>query len=176
MKKPTKSFEIALSAIAAAIAAAFMMIGSLTPFMLAAGYVIATVALMLPLSKDFLWGSALAYLAAGLIAVWIAPWNIVPYAVFFGLHPIVNYLQKKYVRRTPLKILCFAAKAVWFDLAMWLSFFVLTWGAGLQFPAYVTRFLYYILFLGGTLFFAGYDVMIFLCQRSVNAVIRRIRR
>ncbi len=176
MKKPTKSFEIALSAIAAAFAAAFLMLGSLNPFLLATGYLVATFALMVPLSKDFLWGSALAYLAAGLIALFVSPLKIVPYFVFFGLHPIVNYLQKRYVKRTPLKALCLIAKAVWFDFAMWLSYYVLTEFAGLTFPDVVEQYLYYVLFIGGTLFFAVYDIMIFLCQRSADAAIRRIRR
>ena len=176
MKKPTKSFEIALSAIAAAFAAGFLMLGTLNPFLLAAGYLVATFALMVPLAKDFVWGSALAYLAAGLIALPLGLWKIVPYAVFFGLHPIVNYLQKKYVKRTPFKVLCLIAKAVWFDLAMWLSFFVLTSMAGMEFPAYIARYLYYIIFIGGTLFFIAYDIMIFFCQRSADIAVRRIRR
>ncbi len=176
MKKPTKSFEIALSAIAAAFAAGFLMLGTLNPFLLAAGYLVATFALMVPLAKDFVWGSALAYLAAGLIALPLGLWKIVPYAVFFGLHPIVNYLQKKYVKRTPFKVLCLIAKAVWFDLSMWLSFFVLTAMAGMEFSEYITAFLYYIIFLGGTLFFVVYDIMIFFCQRSADIAVRRIRR
>ncbi len=176
MKKPTKSFEIALSAIAAAFAAGFLMLGTLNPFLLATGYLVATFALMVPLAKDFVWGSALAYLAAGLLALPLGLWKIVPYAVFFGLHPIVNYLQKKYVKRTPFKVLCLIAKAVWFDFAMWLSFFVLTTMAGMEFPEYITTFFYYIIFLGGTLFFVVYDIMIFFCQRSVDIAVRRIRR
>ena len=176
MKKPTKSFEIALSAIAAAFAAGFLMLGTLNPFLLATGYLVATFALMVPLSKDFVWGSLLAFLAAGLIALPVALWKIVPYAVFFGLHPIVNYLQKKYVKRTPFKALCLIGKAVWFDFSMWLSFFVLTAMAGMPFSDFIVRFFYYIVFLGGTLFFVVYDVMIFFCQRSADIAVRRIRR
>lgn len=176
MKKPSKSFEIALSAIAAAFAAGFLMLGSLHPFLLATGYLVATFSLMVPLSKDFVFGSALAYLAAGLIALAVNPWNVVPYAVFFGLHPIVNYLQKKYVKRTALKAVCLTAKAVWFDFAMWLSYFVLSKMSGLALPDVVARYFYLVLFLGGTLFFVAYDLMIFFCQRSADIAIRRIRR
>ena len=176
MKKPSKSFEIALSALAAAFAAGFLMLGTLNPFLLATGYLVATFALMVPLAKQFVWGSALAYLAAGLIALPLGLWKIVPYAVFFGLHPIVNFLQKKYVKRVPFKVLCLLLKAVWFDLAMWLSFYVLTAMAGMTFPDYVARFLYYFIFLAGTLFFVAYDIMIFFCQRSADLAVRRIRR
>ncbi len=176
MKKPSKSFEIALSAMAAAFGAAFLMLGTLNPFLLATGYLVATFSLMVPLSKDFVWGSALAYLAAGLIALPLGLFKIVPYAVFFGLHPIVNYLQKRFVRRTPFKVLCLIGKIVWFDLAMWLSFYVLTAMSGMTFPDFVVKYFYYVLFLGGSLFFVAYDIMIFLCQRSADLAIRRIRR
>ncbi len=176
MKKPTKSFEIALSAIACAFAAAFLMLGSLNPFLLATGYLIATFALMVPLSKNFVWGAALGYLAAGLIALPLCLWKIVPYFVFFGLHPIVNYLQRRFVKRTPLKALCLILKAVWFDLAMWLSYYVLTTMAGFTFPDLFVQFFYYVIFIGGTLFFVVYDIMMFYCQRSADIAIRRIRR
>lgn len=176
MKKPSKSFEIALSAIAAAFAAAFLMLGTLNPFLLAAGYLVATFALMVPLAKDFVWGASLAYLAAGLIALPLGLWKIVPYAVFFGLHPIVNYLQKKYVKRPPFRVLCLIGKTIWFDFAMWLSYFVLTAMAGMTFPETIEKLLYYVIFLGGTVFFVVYDVMIFYCQRSADIAVRRIRR
>ena len=176
MKKPSKSFEIALSAIASAVAAAFLMLGTLTPFLLAAGYLVAAFALMVPLSKNFVWGAALGYLAAGLLALPLGLWKIIPYAVFFGLHPIVNYLQKRYIKRMPLHIVCEAAKAVWFDLAMWLSYFILTRMAGMIFPEYIENYVYLVIFIGGTLFFAAYDFMIFQCQKSADIAIRRIRR
>ncbi len=176
MKKPSRTFEIALSAIACAFAAGFLMLGTLTPFLLATGYLVAAFALMVPLSKNYLWGSLLCYLAAGLIALPLGGVRIVPYAVFFGLHPIVNYLQKKYVKKTPFKALCLLAKTVWFDFAMWLSFYLLTEFAGMTFPEIVTQYLYLVLFVGGSVFFVVYDIMIFFCQRSADSVIRRIRR
>ena len=150
------------------------MLGSLNQFLLVTGYLVATFALMVPLAKDFVWGSALAYLAAGLIALPVGLIRVVPYAVFFGLHPVVNYLQKKYVRKTPFKALCLAAKIVWFDFAMWLSYVVL--GSIVQFSEWIDEFFFYAIFLGGTVFFVVYDVMIFLCQRSVDSAVRRIRR
>lgn len=152
------------------------MLGCLNQFLLAAGYLIATFALMIPLSKDFLWGAALAYLAAALIALPLCLWKIIPFAVFFGLHPIVNYLQKKYVKKTPLKVVCLLAKTVWFTLSMWLSYYVLTTMAGLELTDLIGQYLYVVLFVGGTLFFFAYDILIFYCQRSADIAIRRIRR
>ena len=176
MKKDSKAFEIALSAIACAFAAAFLMLGSVVPFMLAAGYVVGAFAVMIPLTKNFVRGALLCYLAAGLLAVWISLVNVVPYAVFFGLHPIVNYLQRKYVKKRALHFAILPVKALWFDFSMWLSYFLLKEFSGFVFPELVERYFFLVLFIGGTLFFAVYDFMIFRCQRSADVVVRRLRR
>ena len=65
---------------------------------------------------------------------------------------------------------------MWFDLAMWLSWIVLTRMAGMVFPEYIETYFFYILFLGGTLFFFVYDVLMFACQKSVDTVVARIRK
>ena len=176
MRKAHKAFEIALSAIACAAAAGFLMLGSVSPFLLATGYLVAAFAVMVPLAKDFWWGSALCFLAAGLLALPVSLWKVVPYFAFFGLHPIVNRIQMRFVRKKPLFLLCEVAKAVWFDLAMWLSWIVLTRMAGMVFPEYIETYFFYILFLGGTLFFFVYDVLMFACQKSVDTVVARIRK
>lgn len=176
MKRPSKSFEIALSAIAAAVAAGFLMLGTVSPFLLASGYLIAAFAIMVPLSKNFVWGAVMCFLAAGLIALPLGLWKIVPYAVFFGLHPVVNHLQKRYVKKVPFIALCEAVKAVWFDLAMWLSYFVLTRMSGMEFPDYIEKYFMIVIFIGGTMFFIAYDIMMFACQKSADMAIKRIRR
>ena len=103
-----------------------------------------------------------------------------PDMTIFGLHPIVNALQKKFVHQKWQHALCCLGKAVWFDLAMWLCWtlvFVPLLGADqLTWYPYIEEYFYYILFLGGTLLFVPYDYLIFLCQRSVGAMVRRIRR
>lgn len=175
-KKPTKSFEIALSAIACAFATGFLMLGTINPFLLATGYLVAEFAIMIPLSEGFLWGSCLCYLAAGLLALPLGLWKIVPYAVFFGLHPIVNFLQRKFAKNLPLKAVFEVLKTVWFVLSMWLSYYVLKTMSGFVFPEYIEEYLYLVLFLGGAIFFAAYDFMIFRCQKSADLAIKRIRR
>ena len=175
-KRKSRPSEIALSAMACAVAAAFLMLGSLHPLLLATGYLVGTFALMVPLSKGFVWGDALAFAAAAVIALPLSLWKIVPFVVFFGLHPIVNYLQKKYVKKTPLKALCLAGKALWFDGAMLLSYYVLTNLAGMAevFNDWIGEYLYLAIFVGGTVFFVVYDVMIFLCQRSCDRIVERV--
>ena len=183
MKRPSKSFEIALSAIACAVAAVALTLGSYVDFLLAAGYLVAVYALMVPLAKHFVWGNVMAFLAAVLLAFLFcgfAIFQLLPFAAFFGLHPLVNYLQKRYVKKKWLHGVVFLGKAVWFDLSMWLMWAVVlvpifgvesaTW-----YP-YITQYFFVVLFLGGTVFFAAYDYMIFLCQRSVDIAVARIRR
>lgn len=177
MKKERPSFEIALSAIACALAAGCLMLGSVVPFMLATGYLLGSFAVMIPLSKNYVKGALLCYLAAGLIAVWLNPVNIVPYAVFFGLHPIINYLQDKFLKTHKIAFyLVEIVKAAWFVLSMWLSYYLLKSVAGFVFPDFLEKYFFLILFIGGTLFFFGYDFMIFRCQKSANIIIRRLRR
>ncbi len=183
MKRPSKSFEIALSAIACAVAALALTLGSYVDFLLAAGYVVAVFALMVPLSKNFVWGEILAFLGAVILAFFFCAFSIfrlLPFAAFFGLHPLANWAQKKFVKKKPLHILVFLGKAAWFDLAMWLAWtvvFVPVFGVeNATWYPFVQKYFYLVLFVGGTLFFALYDPMIFLCQRSVDLAVARIRR
>ncbi len=183
MKKNSKSYQIALSAIAVAVASGALALGSWVDVFLGVGYVIAVIALMAPLAKDYLWGASLGYIATLLLTFLFCGFSyltLVPYAVFFGLHPIVNYLQKKYVKRKSVFFLCEPVKAVWFDLAMWLSF-RLVFVPVLELESafwyeFVEKYFFYVLFIGGTLFFALYDALVFYAQRCVNAVLRRLRK
>lgn len=183
MKKPSKSFEIVLSAVACAVAAVALTVGCYVNVLYAAGILLAVFAIMVPLSKDFIWGAALAFLGAALLAFMFYAFSIfklVPFLLFFGLHPIVNHIQLKYVKKKWIHPLVLLAKAVWFILSMWLSFELLavkffaldqtTWYEWLK------RYFPYVLWLGGAAIFVAYDLMIFLCQKSVDALIRRIRR
>ena len=182
MKKHSQSYQIALSAIAVAFASAALTLGSYVDVLLGVGYVIAIFALMAPLARDYFWGATLGFLATLLLSFFFCGLSfltLVPFAVFFGLHPLVNYLQKKYVKRKPLLLLCELCKAVWFDLAMWLSFYLLADVLGFTSAFWydtVMEYFYLVLFVGGTLAFAVYDVLIFYCQKSVNAVLARLRK
>ena len=182
MKRSSQSFQIALSAIACAVAAGALTLGTYVHVLFAAGYLIAIFAIMVPLSKDFYWGAALSCVGAALLAFLFcgfAFWTLLPFVAFFGLHPIVNRLQLRKVKRKPFYVLWFILKAAWFDGALLLIWFTL--GGILGFTSatwypYVASQLYLIVFLGGTAVFAVYDVMMFLCQKSADLAIQRIGR
>ena len=183
MKKLSKSFEIVLSAIACAVAAGALTLGCYVDFLYAAGILLAVFAIMVPLSKDFIWGAALAFVGSALLAFLFYGFSIfklVPYLLFFGLHPIVNHIQLKYVKHKWIHVPILLVKAVWFILSMWLSFELLAvpFFALDQTTWYdiVIKYFHYILWIGGAVFFVLYDIMMVLCQKSVNALIKRIRR
>ena len=182
MKNPSKSFEIVLSAIACAVAAVALTVGCYVNVLYAAGIILAVFAIMVPLSKDFIWGAALAFLGSALLAFMFCAFSIfklVPFILFFGIHPIVNYIQLKYVKKKWIHPLVLIVKAVWFILSMWLSFYLLTGIFALDETTWydwVMQYFHYVLWFGGAAIFVAYDVLMFLCQHSVNALIKRIRR
>ncbi|MCX4385132.1 MAG: hypothetical protein OSJ39_04970, partial [Clostridia bacterium] len=154
MKKTSKTFEIVLSAIACAVAAVALTVGCYINVLYAAGILLAVFAIMVPLSKDFVWGAALAFLGSALLAFMFCAFSIfklVPFLLFFGVHPIINHIQLKYVKRKWIHPLVLLAKAVWFILTMWLSFELLavkffgfdqtTW------YEWVMRYFHYVLWL-----------------------------
>ena len=77
MKKNKRSFEIALSAIACAVASVSLTVGSYVDVLLASGYLVAVFALMVPLSQEFIWGDALAFLGAGLLAFLFCGFSVI---------------------------------------------------------------------------------------------------
>ena len=82
--------------------------------------------LMLPLAKGYKLGGFLAYIASGvltLIFVGVIPHVILPYAMFFGLHPLVNQLQKQFKINV---VLATVIKAIWFIATLYVIYFATT--------------------------------------------------
>ena len=177
-----KSFEIALSAVATALAVAGLTFGFFVPYMLATGYLIAVVALMIPLSKQFYWGDALAYAATCILTVIFGAtmrlWDLVPFIMFFGLHPLINSLQ---IRFKINRWIALAVKALWFDLTLWVAYILIFSVSGGSFLPesvldFIRRFLPLVIIVGGSLIFWLYDYLVFKCQIFVNNAVYRIRR
>ena len=95
MKRQSRSFEIALSAIGCAVAVCALTLGAYVDFLLAAGFLIAVFALMVPLAKDFVWGYVLALIATVILSFLftgfvVGVMRLLPFVVFFGWHPLLN--------------------------------------------------------------------------------------
>ncbi len=94
MKK--RSGEIALSAVACALSTLGLTVGTLYSPMLFTGYLLACLCMFLPLSQRYYKGALLCFLATNVLTLLFNGFNffdLLPYTVFFGLHPLVNEWQ-----------------------------------------------------------------------------------
>ena len=170
MKKIT-AYEIALSALSCALATIFLTVGVYSSILLFTGYMCSCVALMLPLSKKSYVGYALAYVSTCVLSLIFNAsrlFDILPFIVFFGLHPLVNELQLK--TRINTWVACFI-KALWFDGTMYVIWrFVFEMTTTISF---VDQFIIPIILIGGTAFFVLYDYATYKWRCIVNRMIER---
>ena len=172
--KKISAYEIALSALSCAIATIFLTVGAYSSVLLFTGYLLACVALMLPLAKQSYGGYTLAYIATCLLAFIFNAgrfWDLLPFVMFFGLHPLVNELQLK--TRINRWVAC-AVKAVWFDApvyVVWRVVFAMTTTIPL-----VDKYIIPIILIGGTAFFVVYDYVMYQWRYAVNMLVKRITR
>jgi hypothetical protein len=179
--KYSKSFEVALSALSCAVASGFLALGILNNYILATGYFMAAIALMVPLSKQFFMGDFLAYIGTVILAVILGAvvqfWNLIPFIMFFGLHPLLNSLQ---IRFKINKWLAFLIKAIWFDFTLWVMY-KLVFGGFLgfnnsEFADIINTYIWAFIAVGGTIFFLVYDYFMFKIQIAVNKLVYRIKK
>lgn len=172
--KKIPAYEIALSALACALATTLMTVGVYSSIFLFTGYLFAGVALMLPLAKKSYVGYLLAYVATCIFSLIFCSaffFDVLPFIMFFGLHPLVNELQLKTKINT--WVAC-VIKAAWFDGTMYLIWrFVFDMTTTITF---VDQFILPIILIGGTLFFVGYDYVMFKSRTLVNRLVERITR
>ena len=173
MRKIT-SYEIALSALSCAMATAFLTVGVYTDVLLLSSYLVASIALLIPLSKKSWWGYVLAYLATCILTSIFTSWkfwDVLPFIAFFGLHPLLNELQLKFKIN---KWLAFGIKAAWFDGAMyliWRFIFEMTTNY-----AWLDKYMVWIILVVGTAFFLLYDYALFKWRGIINKLVQRISK
>ena len=180
-KKNSKSFEIALSAISCALAVCFLLLGTLSHVLLATGYIMAQICLMLPLAKGFYVGDALAYAGTCILTLLRGGlgqgWLLVPFIMFFGLHPLLNALQ---LRFNINRWIAYIVKAILFDFSLWVMY-ILVFGSTIGNPELevyrvINDYILLFIFIGGTIVFLAYDYIMFKCQLLVNAFVYRIKK
>ena len=166
------SHEIALSALSCALSTILLTVGVYSEILLFTGYLCACIALMLPLAKQSYWGYALSYLATCILSFIFGAGrflDLLPFVMFFGLHPLVNELQLK--TKINRWVAC-AVKAAWFDGTMyviWRFVFAIT----TPIP-FVDEYFLPILLLLGTAFFIFYDNAMYRWRAGVNVLVARI--
>lgn len=173
MRKIT-AYEIALSALSCALATIFLTVGIYVDVLLLTGYLLACMALMLPLSKNCYVGYVLSYIATCILTFIFGAsrfWELLPFIMFFGLHPLVNELQLK------IKINRWVAcgiKALWFDgmlYVLWRFVYAMT----TPIP-YLDKYVIPVILIVGTAFFVLYDYMAYKWRAGINVLVKRITK
>lgn len=173
---------IALSAVSAAFAVVLLALGSFIEVIDITCIMFAGIAVMLPLAKEYYLGAFLSFLSSALLGFIIGGAKvtvIVPYAVFFGVYPIVNALQVKYKVN---KILALIVKDIWFLLSMFLYYKLLVWFTGYDLfadfsfiPESLKKFLVPGLFVFGALIFVLYDIVMLRMQVAVRYLVEKLK-
>ncbi len=168
------AYEIALSSLACAIATIFLTVGVYSELLLFTGYLMAAVALMLPLSKQSYVGYVLAYFATTILSLIFNAarfFDLLPFIMFFGLHPLVNELQLRV--RINRWVAC-AIKAIWFDVTMYLVWrFVFGMTTSVSF---LDEYIWWVLLIGGSIFFVIYDYCMYKWRFAVYMLVKRITK
>lgn len=173
MKKFT-AYEIALSALSCAFAVLFLTLGAYVEILRATGYLFASASLLLPLAKKSYKGYALAYVGSSLLAfIFVGGrfFELLPFLMFFGLHPLLNELQLRFKINT--WVACFV-KALWFDLSLYLIWrFV--FGMQSAIPT-LDRYIVPLILILGTGFFVFYDYTLYKARDAINELARRFMK
>ena len=166
---------MALAGVSTAIATLFLAVGNFTSILLFIGYMVASIALSLPLAKKSYIGYAMAYVATLLLTVLIIGTagyflDLLPFMLFFGLHPLLNELQE---RLQVKKWLAFLVKCVWFDGAMLLFWWLIVQTTGVT---WLDAYALPIILIGGSTLFFFYDRTFFRLRFVVYALVKRISK
>ena len=172
--KKISAYEIAIAALSCALATIFLTVGVYSGFFLFTAYLAASIALMLPLCQQSWRGFAFAYVATCLLSLLFASfrfWELIPFVMFFGLHPLVNELQLK--TKINRWVACFV-KAIWFDGTVYLAWKVV-FAITTSIP-FVDKYIILIILVVGTAVFIAYDYFMFKWRIWATQMVRRISK
>ena len=168
-QKKQRTFEIALSGISAALALLCLVLYYYVPVGQLSFLALSSLALTLPLMAKSVRGSALAYLAAGGLAVAATgPLAVVPFAFLFGWQPVVMGWCQRYLPRKPYITL--PIKAALFNAGLYGVYAL--YGLGDTINRVLARLAwrpaYWAIALIGTAIWIGYDYLIAYLQRWIQ--------
>ena len=172
--KKISAYEIALAALSCALSTLFLTLGVYSGFFLFTAYLLSSIALMLPLCQQSWRGFLFAYVATCLLSLLFASfrfWELIPFVIFFGLHPLVNELQLK--TKINRWLACFI-KALWFD-----GTFYLTWKVVFSITTsipFIDKYILLIILVVGTAVFIAYDYFMFRWRIWATELVRRISK
>ena len=171
--KPSKI--ISLSAVTTAFSVIFLTAGAYIDVLDLSCLFLSSLVIMLPLAKGSFKTAIFSYLATAILTllttIGTGKFAIVTlYSVFFGLHPIINYLEetKKFN-----KVITLIIKDVWFIITLFLMYFTFTLFTDL--PEFIENIIIYVIIIGGGIVFIAYDFIIKRFQTITNSLILRLK-
>ena len=172
--KKISAHEIALAALSCALSTILLTVGVYSELLLFTGYLFGSIALMLPLAKKSYRGYALSYVSTCILSCIFGAGrflDLLPFVMFFGLHPLINELQLK--TKINRWVACFV-KALWFDGSMYVIWrFVFTVTTEISF---VDTYFVPLLLVFGTAFFIFLDYAMYKWRAFVNLLVARITK
>lgn len=163
---------IAVSAISTALGVVLLTVGAYFETLDLSCLFMSALVLTLPLAKGSVKSAVLTYLATAILSLLFvgARFSVaLIYALFFGIHPILNYLQvrngKKRFYFYFIKIALFLTSA--FLMVYVLNFFIVE-------NEFFVKFLPFIILIAGTALFIVYDLIMFRFQKYTNLIIKKI--
>ncbi len=172
-KRKILSFKVALGGVIAALSILFMLLAGVTSTLVYAIPMI-TGALLMMLVIEFGVGFAgLIYVAVSILSLLLLGNKeaAIMYVAFFGYYPILKSILEKHFKG----IICWIIKYVIFNIAMILSYFVVTRIFMISFEDIESfgRFALPLLLLAGNVLFVMYDVVL---TRLVSIYLYRWRK
>ena len=164
---------IALSGLSCAFALIFIIIGGYFPTFDISCLFMASLMVMIPLAKDTLKGAILCYISVFLLSFIFTFGHFeisIAYGIFFGLHPIVNYIQVKKIKKTWFITI---VKTVWFLIVAFVIFYILK--MFIVENEFVNKYLPLFILIGGSVFFLVYDYAMLRFQKNLNVIIKRLK-
>ena len=164
---------IALSGLSSAFALIFIIIGGYFPTFDISCLFMASLMIMIPLAKSTLKGAFLCYISVLLLSLIFTFGHFevsIMYGLFFGLHPIINYLQVHKIKKVWLITII---KTVWFLIVAFLMFYLLKMFVVEN--ELINKFLPLVILVGGTGFFIVYDYVMLRFQKNLNVIIKRLK-
>lgn len=164
---------IAISALVTAICSVLLVAGAYFPTLSYSAIFLASVFIMLPLSKNTYKGAILSVIASSLLAFLLATFSFetsLPFILFFGFHPIIN---KWFKDKNFNKFLGYLIKDLWFVVAILICYFVTD--MFITENEFFKKYMIYILIFGGSIFFIVYDYMLNYFQRAIDVLVKRLK-
>ena len=150
-----KSKIITISAIASALGIVFLVLGTFISVIDISCVFMSSIIIMLPLYKKSLTGAFLSFISTAILSIFLTGFRfqvIIPYAIFFGLHPIVNdFVTLKKIN----KWLALVVKTLWFVASLFIIYKFTNMFVGLN--QKIIDVIYWVIPIGGILFFIPYD-------------------